>query len=222
MLRKIDRVARDGGVAALTPPSREPCFVPSRLVLFRQRNPDGRRGRVGATADRRCHLGGHLGLALRVARGPEGPGRDVLVHPRLLLCADRADRPRVLAVGRCNPERHHDMPALRRDHQVGCWVVCRFCGYEPPRTSAGQRTDEQPHPCWCDVIKGDHDIRDHPHHQSDAPTIGASRRSTRNSPWPAAPNYSGDWRVLVAEADGLTAGRILNADSLPTNCPSAR
>lgn len=101
-------------------------------------------------------------------------------------------------------------------------VVCRFCGYEPPRTSAGQRTDEQPHPCWCDVIKGDHDIRDHPHHQSDAPTIGASRRSTRNSPWPAAPNYSGDWRVLVAEADGLTAGRILNADSLPTNCPSAR
>jgi hypothetical protein len=41
-------------------------------------------------------------------------------------------------------------------------VVCRFCGYEFPVTPTGQRAQFEPHPCWCGLVKGDHDIRDHP------------------------------------------------------------
>lgn len=38
----------------------------------------------------------------------------------------------------------------------------------PPSTTSDlvptrrPRADSQPHPCWCDLIKGDHDLRDHP------------------------------------------------------------
>jgi hypothetical protein len=41
-------------------------------------------------------------------------------------------------------------------------LVCRFCGYEFPVTPTGQRAQFEPHPCWCGLVKGDHDIRDHP------------------------------------------------------------
>jgi len=36
--------------------------------------------------------------------------------------------------------------------------LCRFCG----RSVLAFPDDNQPHPCWCNRVIGEHDIRDHP------------------------------------------------------------
>jgi Uncharacterised protein family UPF0547 len=41
-------------------------------------------------------------------------------------------------------------------------LVCRFCGYTFHGRPIDQRADGQYLPCWCHLIKGEHDYRDHP------------------------------------------------------------
>jgi hypothetical protein len=35
------------------------------------------------------------------------------------------------------------------------WVI-------PPPLDSSEPVDAEPHPCWCDLVKGPHDTRDHP------------------------------------------------------------